>query len=156
MEGKWRSLESTLISVKSITVWGVSDNLKTIHSNRLRSQVLEASRAEGTVLLSWCSKWNPRESWEKRMGQVPPGNVKACWQKISLLKVSQNILYSDHVVPPDQYPRARSRLEGAKRRPRIESKGEAWVAEEAEESMSQAVLAQLWHFCWFYWTKWAP
>lgn len=41
-----------------------------------------------------------------------------CWLKVSLLRVSQHILYSDHLGPPDESPWARSRLEGAKKRPR--------------------------------------
>lgn len=58
---------------------------------------------------------------------------------MSLLRVSRHFLYSDHVVLPEQGPWARSRLEGAKRRPRTHSKRETWVAEEAEENMSQEV-----------------
>lgn len=60
--------------------------------------------------------------------QVPPGNVEspAGWQEVSLLRVSQNIRHFDHVVPADRSPRARSRLEGAKTRPRTDGRKPGW------------------------------
>lgn len=49
---------------------------------------------------------------------------KHCRLEISLLRVSQNILYLDCVAPPDWCPWATSRLERAKTRPGIGSSEE--------------------------------
>lgn len=94
----------------------VPDNPKTICSDRLGSRVLEASARHLCCSLG-AGEW-----------QVPPGNVEspAGWQEVSPLRVSQNIRHFDHVVPADRSPQARSRLEGAKTRPRTDGRKPGW------------------------------
>lgn len=98
-EGKWRSFESTLLSVNSLNVRGVSDNLKTIHRDRLRSPVLEASLRQKELCFCLIVNDTSGKAEERERGESIWEHKKHCYQEISLLRVSQNILSSDYAVP---------------------------------------------------------
>lgn len=135
-------MQSTLIPVNSLNVRGVSDNLKTVHKDRLRSPVLEASLRRKELCFCLGVNGTSGKAEERGRGESIWEHEKHCWEEISLLRVSQNTLSSVRAMLPDRCPRAGSRLEGARRRPGMGSKREVWVAEEAEENTSQQVLAQ--------------